>query len=130
MQNYLIWTLILAVLAVAVAGAVLFARAYLGGTSPGSLLFRQKTARRLEVIDQASVDAKRRLILIRRDDVEHLLLTGGPVDLVVETGIAISPSPPQTAEVPPPIKEAPGWRRMPTFGRAPEIDKDPGSREL
>ena len=33
---------------------------------------------RLAVIDHASVDARRRLILIRRDNVEHLLLIGGP----------------------------------------------------
>jgi hypothetical protein len=30
----------------------------------------------------------RRLVLIRRDDVEHLIMTGGPVDVVIETGIA------------------------------------------
>ena len=42
---------------------------------------------RLAVIDQASVDARRRLILIRRDNVEHLLLIGGPTDVVVEPNI-------------------------------------------
>ncbi len=39
---------------------------------------------RLGVIEETSVDAKRRLILIRRDNAEHLILTGGPNDLVVE----------------------------------------------
>jgi len=39
------------------------------------------------VIEQASVDARRRLVLIRRDGVEHLIMTGGPVDVVIETGI-------------------------------------------
>ena len=34
------------------------------------------------------MDARRRLVLIRRDDVEHLIMTGGPVDVVIETGIA------------------------------------------
>ncbi|HMK70598.1 MAG TPA: flagellar biosynthetic protein FliO [Xanthobacteraceae bacterium] len=42
---------------------------------------------RLAVIDHASVDARRRLVLIRRDNVEHLLLIGGPTDLVVEPNI-------------------------------------------
>ena len=42
---------------------------------------------RLAVIDHASVDARRRLILIRRDNVEHLLLIGGPTDVVVEPNI-------------------------------------------
>jgi flagellar protein FliO/FliZ len=39
------------------------------------------------VIDAASVDARRRLILIRRDNVEHLLMIGGPTDIVVEPNI-------------------------------------------
>jgi hypothetical protein len=42
---------------------------------------------RLAVIDYASVDARRRLILVRRDNVEHLLMTGGPTDVVVESNI-------------------------------------------
>jgi hypothetical protein len=42
---------------------------------------------RLAVIDHTSVDARRRLILIRRDNVEHLLLIGGPTDVVVEPNI-------------------------------------------
>jgi flagellar protein FliO/FliZ len=39
-------------------------------------------------VDQANVDGRRRLVLIRRDDVEHLIMTGGPVDVVIETGIS------------------------------------------
>jgi hypothetical protein len=42
---------------------------------------------RLAVIDYASVDGRRRLILVRRDNVEHLLMIGGPSDVVVETNI-------------------------------------------
>ena len=41
----------------------------------------------LAVIDYASVDARRRLILVRRDNVEHLLMIGGPTDVVVEPNI-------------------------------------------
>ncbi len=37
---------------------------------------------RLAVIDYASVDGRRRLILVRRDNVEHLLMIGGPTDVV------------------------------------------------
>jgi hypothetical protein len=43
--------------------------------------------RRLGVVDQAAVDGRRRLILIRRDNVEHLVMTGGPIDIVIENGI-------------------------------------------
>src|SRR5262249_52351763 len=42
---------------------------------------------RLAVIDQAIVDSRRRLVLIRRDNVEHLLIIGGPSDVVVEQNI-------------------------------------------
>ena len=42
---------------------------------------------RLAVIDHASVDARRRLILVRRDNVEHCLMIGGPTDVVVESNI-------------------------------------------
>ncbi len=43
---------------------------------------------RLAVIDSVSIDGHRRLILIRRDNVEHLLMTGGPTDVVVAPNIA------------------------------------------
>src|SRR5215831_1342095 len=42
---------------------------------------------RLAVIDQETVDSRRRLVLIRRDNVEHLLIIGGPSDVVVEQNI-------------------------------------------
>src|ERR1700675_2515946 len=42
---------------------------------------------RLAVIDAATDDGRRRLILIRRDNVEHLLMVGGPTDVVIEPNI-------------------------------------------
>lgn len=42
---------------------------------------------RLAVIDAATIDGRRRLVLIRRDNVEHLLMLGGPTDVVVEQNI-------------------------------------------
>ena len=42
---------------------------------------------RLAVIDAAAVDGRRRLVLVRRDNIEHLLMIGGPTDIVVETNI-------------------------------------------
>jgi flagellar protein FliO/FliZ len=58
-----------------------FGAGRLGG---GSARGRQP---RLAVIDYASVDGRRRLILVRRDNVEHLLMIGGPTDVVVEPNI-------------------------------------------
>ena len=42
---------------------------------------------RLAVLETAAIDQRRRLVLIRRDETEHLLLIGGPSDLVVEPAI-------------------------------------------
>jgi flagellar protein FliO/FliZ len=85
---YLAIVLFLAVAMIAGAFAV---RAYLGGTGPtqafGSL-FGPKPEKRVYVTEQYNIDGKRRLVLVRRDDVEHLIMTGGPVDVVIETGIA------------------------------------------
>jgi flagellar protein FliO/FliZ len=56
---------------------------------------------RLAVIDYASVDGRRRLILVRRDNVEHLLMIGGPSDIVVEPNIVRAVAAPRDAARPP-----------------------------
>ena len=60
---------------------------------------------RLSVLDPAAVDTRRRLLLVRRDDVEHLLMIGGPTDIVIESRIvgasaANLPDQPQQAAMP------------------------------
>jgi len=42
---------------------------------------------RLAVVDVFDLDRNRQLVLVRRDQVEHLVMIGGPNDLVVEMGI-------------------------------------------
>lgn len=42
---------------------------------------------RLAVIDAASIDGRRRLVLVRRDNVEHLVMIGGPSDVLIEQNI-------------------------------------------
>jgi flagellar protein FliO/FliZ len=42
---------------------------------------------RLAVVDAAAIDGRRKLVIIRRDNAEHLLMIGGPTDVVVETNI-------------------------------------------
>lgn len=63
------------------------ARRLLGGTLVSGGRSRQA---RLAVMDATPVDARRRLILVRRDDVEHLILIGGPTDVVVEQNIRLT----------------------------------------
>lgn len=116
MWDILYYLLIVALFAGALLGGGFFARAYLNGTSPVALLFGPRPERRLDVIEHANVDGRRRLLLIRRDDVEHLIMTGGPVDVVIETGIGMRRQ--RSAEVvegPTPI-----FTRQPrsTFGQA------------
>ncbi|HCO54096.1 MAG TPA: hypothetical protein DIT93_03650, partial [Pelagibacterium sp.] len=47
--------------------------------------------RRLMVIDSVAIDNKRQAIIIRRDETEHLIVIGGPNDLVVESGFEAPP---------------------------------------
>jgi flagellar protein FliO/FliZ len=44
--------------------------------------------RRLRVVESVSIDARTRLVLIRRDQVEHLLVVGAQNATPIETGIA------------------------------------------
>ena len=46
-----------------------------------------KTAR-LAVVEVRALDARRKLVLVRRDGAEHLVLLGPNQDLLVERGIA------------------------------------------
>ncbi|ABM45167.1 hypothetical protein X471_00194 [Bartonella bacilliformis str. Heidi Mejia] len=48
---------------------------------------RKTRSQRLAICDTVAVDRMRRLVLIRRDDVEHLMLIGGTTDIVIESGI-------------------------------------------
>jgi hypothetical protein len=69
--------------AAAAAGYFLYMRQGSGDTSR----FFTPRSRRLAFIERTALDGGRKLLLVRRDDVEHLILIGGPIDLVVETGI-------------------------------------------
>ena len=75
---------------VALFGLVL--RRLTGGrlTLPGQERGRARQPR-LGIVDIYDLDRQRQLILLRRDNVEHLLLIGGPNDLVVETSIVRVP---------------------------------------
>ena len=86
-------TLILVVAATLFVIAIVWAfRTFFGGR-PSAHGFLRSRDRRLGVVETASIDQRRKLILIRRDDVEHLVLIGGPVDLLVENGIRGRPHP-------------------------------------
>ena len=85
---------------------------------------------RLAVIDEAAVDNRRRLLLIRRDNVEHLLMIGGPTDVLVESGIVRAapaqreqPRPAPATDALPravPLGEGNGWPLQPEPAPRPE----------
>ena len=81
---------------------------------------------RLAVIDAAAVDGRRKLIIIRRDNVEHLLMIGGPSDVVVETNILRTgaanqrePALPRAPSLP----EATTWPLQPEPALAPRAER-------
>ncbi|WP_102959137.1 flagellar biosynthetic protein FliO [Mangrovicella endophytica] len=86
----IVWVAIAAVIVIALAMLMItLARKAFGG----SIGMRAKgRAPRLAVMDVAGVDQKRKLVLVRRDEVEHLILIGGGNDLVVESGILRVPA--------------------------------------
>jgi flagellar protein FliO/FliZ len=53
---------------------------------------RRGTGRRLAVAEVMALDAKHKLVLIRRDEVEHLIVLGPGVPAIIETNVAAAPS--------------------------------------
>ena len=53
--------------------------------------------RRLAIVEVLPLDGKRRLVLLRRDGAEHLVLLGLTGDIVVERGAASVPQSPSFA---------------------------------
>lgn len=111
------YVFLIAVLALVAAGAVFVVRSYMAGTSPRAALFGPKPPPRLAVVDYANVDGRRRLVLVRRDDTEHLIMTGGPVDVLIETGIAAPTGP--VADAVPRRSDTEPTPVQPVFTRAP-----------
>jgi flagellar protein FliO/FliZ len=91
------------IIVLALIPLLLWAVRRVGGTRLGAPASRGGRQPRLAVIDAASVDGRRRLVLIRRDNVEHLVLIGGPTDIVIEQNIvrAVPVAPPREA---PPVR--------------------------
>ncbi|MGE0765304.1 MAG: hypothetical protein AB7L90_02470 [Hyphomicrobiaceae bacterium] len=87
MVDLLLYVLFFAVLVLVVLAGLWVMRNSLGGQSPMVALFGPRPEKRLAVVEHASVDGRRRLVLVRRDNVEHLIMTGGPVDVLIEAGI-------------------------------------------
>jgi len=64
-------------------------RAFAGNLRVG----KWRPGQRIGVVDVAAVDGTRRLVIVRRDNVEHLLMLGPDHDTVIETGIPVAVPP-------------------------------------
>jgi flagellar protein FliO/FliZ len=114
MWDIIVYLLLIVLVAVAMVAAAYVMRSYLNGSSPAAGFFGPKPDPRLGVIEQANVDGRRRLLLIRRDEVEHLIMTGGPVDVVIENNISQRRSRGEVVDAPATVFSRPGR----TFGQA------------
>jgi flagellar protein FliO/FliZ len=74
---------------------------------------------RISIIESTSVDRDRRLVLVGRDNIELLLLIGGPTDLVIETNVIGALVVPRDAQVTRP----PAPTMLPQPSDAPLLDK-------
>ncbi len=114
------WALLFLILAVALAILFWVFRMIFG--YGGAKLSRNRQPR-LSVTDAAMVDDKRRLVLVRRDKVEHLVMIGGPSDIVIEQGIERAQTgqctrPAQSAKTQTPTPHSPQPFTDPTSSKA------------
>jgi flagellar protein FliO/FliZ len=85
--NFLLLAVPVALFVIALGALIVWAfRAFVTGR-PSTQGFLRPRDKRLGVVETASVDARRKMLLVRRDEVEHLIMIGGPVDVLIETGI-------------------------------------------
>lgn len=82
--NIITSLVVLFIVVAAIAATISILRKFNGGTF---VVGGKSRTPRLSVRDAAAVDRTRRLVLVRRDNVEHLIMIGGPTDLVIETNI-------------------------------------------
>ena len=122
------WALLFLVLAVALAILFWVFRMIFG--YGGAKLSRNRQPR-LSVTDAAMVDDKRRLVLVRRDNVEHLVMIGGPSDIVIEQGIeraqtGQSTRPAQSARTQTPAPHSPQPSSGPASSKTPTEANETG----
>ena len=79
------------------------------------------SSKRVGLIESLSVGGKRNVILVRRDNIEHLVLVGGRTDVVIEPNIARRPVPNQRTGLSPQR----GGYRLPVYRHESDLQKRP-----
>jgi hypothetical protein len=90
---------------------------------------RGRKGSRIGISEYYEIDKSRRLVLVRRDDIEHLILIGGGEDVVVEsnigsplTTVSTAPQQPHIQMSTSPLQQPPRPPRPPIFAsRRPEL---------
>jgi flagellar protein FliO/FliZ len=85
LENYLQALLALVFVLALIGALAALARRFGFGTAAPRVAGRR---RRLQVVEVTNLDARRRLVLVRRDEALHLILLGANSELLVERGIA------------------------------------------
>lgn len=89
LQGYLQFFFALVFVLALFGGLALVARRYGIGHRMAT---RPNAPRRLALVEVMALDAKRRVVLLRRDDTEHLVVLGPTGETVIESGIRPTPS--------------------------------------
>ncbi len=71
---------------------------WFGADRLGGGAARRRQVQRLAVIDSARIDRRRSLVLMRRDNVEQLVMIGGPNDVVIEQNVLCAIGAPEGAQ--------------------------------
>jgi len=88
-ENDLSWLRVLFafVVVLGLMAGLAFALKYVN--AKGFRLIKNSTrTRRLQIVETLILDTRRRCVIVRCDDREHLLLLGGQNDIVVETNLS------------------------------------------
>ena len=84
------WVISLLFVIALILGLALLIKKFVLPQAGNTPLFKKPSKRRLQLVETLVLDHKSKLLLIRRDNVEHLLLQGPSDQLVIETGIEIT----------------------------------------
>src|SRR3546814_14432378 len=80
-------------------------------------LGKWRSGQRIGVVETAPIDGSRRPVLVRRDNLEHLLLLSGEGDLVIEAGIPVEEAGETRSAGP---ADSGGWPTLRVPGRGPD----------
>lgn len=98
LTDYVRFMLALAFVLGLILGAALLAKRFgIGNQAP----LRLRGQKRLAIVESMALDTKHRLVLVRRDQTEHLIVVGATSDMVIETGIAAPNAPAAPADTQP-----------------------------